>query len=72
MNNLDIIIQEIDTEIERLQRVRDIMSPSLPTIQPINTKKRILSPEALERIRDGQRKRWANVRKAEQKGGEAQ
>ena len=35
---------------------------------PVKRKKRKLSPEALEKIREGQRRRWAKVKKAGKSG----
>lgn len=33
--------------------------------KPVRKKRRKLSPEALEKIREGQRRRWAKVKKAQ-------
>lgn len=69
--SINNIIAAIDSELERLQRARALLSsPAEVTganqkvkrniTEPVR-RKRVLSPEALERIRAGQRRRWANV-----------
>jgi hypothetical protein len=79
---LEDIIAEIDAEIARLQSVRLLLSgstttavkhgPGRPpktatTVTPKKTKRRTLSPEAREKIRQGQLKRWAAAKKAAKK-----
>lgn len=68
------IVEAIDAEIDRLEKVKSLLevSPSRPgaraTVKAAKTagkpRKRILSPEAIERIRAAQKKRWAKVAKA--------
>ena len=68
------IIAQIDAEIARLEQVRTLLastskvpttltgrkSAKLPVKAKATAKKtRVLSPEALKRISDAQRKRWA-------------
>lgn len=73
------LIASIDAEISRLQEAKALLmgasvsAPRRPG-RPAKaakavkgggrTGKRTLSPEALERIREGQRKRWAKVKRA--------
>jgi hypothetical protein len=67
------ILAEINAEIERLEKVRTLLSgvpakrgPGRPATSSIAAapKKRHLSAEARERIAAAQRKRWAKVKKA--------
>ena len=67
------IIAALDTEIERLNQARALLSKSdnstASVIQaraskPGRAAKRVLSPEARKRIADAQRKRWAKVKKS--------
>ena len=72
--NVANILQELDTEIARLQEVRKLLSSTsrfavggLAAGHSTATKKarrtkRTLSPEARKRIADAQRKRWAAQR----------
>lgn len=77
------IIAAIDTEIEKLQRARALLSgigaaapiAKLPLAKKtasaarVVRKRRRLSPEARKRIADAQRKRWAATKAA--KSGQA-
>jgi hypothetical protein len=70
------LIASIDAEIARLEEAkRLLLGTSGRTTQRTTrmakpgrpggrSSKRTLSPEALERIREGQRKRWAKVKRA--------
>jgi hypothetical protein len=63
------IIAGIDAELARLYRAKKILTSrdgSAPAAapKPKRKKKRILSPEARERIAAAQRKRWAAQKKA--------
>jgi hypothetical protein len=64
------ILAEIDTEIQRLQQVRTLLSGATAKRGPgrpagsLTPKKRHLSAEARERIAAAQRKRWAKLKKA--------
>lgn len=71
------LIASIDAEIARLEEAKSLLTGSSSgrasgragraaraTKTGGRTGKRTLSPEALERIREGQRKRWAKVRRA--------
>ena len=72
---IDSIIAEIDVEISRLRQVRALLSndgpkrgrPATKTAakadQSSVRKKRVVSPEAKGRMRQGQLKRWAIARK---------
>ena len=65
------IISALDSEIKRLQQVRDLLQTLLDTdmrpwlahpnivIQPKRKRKRTMSAEGRKRIADAQRKRWA-------------
>jgi len=69
---IDNILAQIDSEIERLTKVRALLANAGSTATTGNSrikksssnsgKKRILSPEARKRIADAQRKRWAAQR----------
>lgn len=71
--NMSDLIAEIDAEISRLRGARSLLagagfddkskrqSPSAG--RPPKTAKRQLSPEARERIRQAQIKRWAKAKK---------
>lgn len=68
---IDNILAQIDSEIERLTKVRALLANVGSTAAIGNKakksasnsrKKRILSPEARKRIADAQRKRWAAQR----------
>ncbi len=69
--NTKEILEHIQEEISRLQRVKALLqgsnvgsrSASTHSSAP-KTGKRILSPQARKKIADAQRKRWAKVRKA--------
>ena len=77
----ELILRTIDTEIERLQKARNLLAPS--PVAPVKrgpgrpaktavavksgTKKAskcTMSPEARERIRQAQIKRWAKSKKS--------
>lgn len=71
------LIASIDAEIARLEEAKNLLTGSTSgrTSQRTTrtarapkaggrTGKRTLSPEALERIREGQRKRWAKAKRA--------
>jgi hypothetical protein len=69
------ILMEIDNEIARLREVRSLLTSGTSSnrggnkrvatkASPQKTKKRTLSPEARERIRQAQLKRWAATKKA--------
>lgn len=62
------IVQELDAEIERLQRAKQLLSGIARNVpfsgtrpgRPVSdNKKRVLSAEARQRIAEAQRKRWA-------------
>jgi hypothetical protein len=62
------IVQELDAEIERLQRAKQLLSGiarnasssgTRPGRPASHNKKRVLSAEARQRIAEAQRKRWA-------------
>jgi len=74
------IIEEIDSQIARLQRARillaDTDAPSTGSAKARKTKtaksaskakKRVLSPEARKRIADAQKRRWAKSRTSKKK-----
>ena len=74
------IIEEIDSQIARLQRARvllaDTDAPSTgsakvrkakATKRASKAKKRVLSPEARKRIADAQKRRWAKSRTPKKK-----
>ena len=73
---LESIIAEIDVEISRLKQVRALLAndgpkrgrPATKTFakadQPSARKKRVVSPESKERMRQGQLKRWASAKKS--------
>jgi hypothetical protein len=61
------ILAAIDEQISRLVQARTLLGGGVfkPQSGSITAKrKRVLSPEARKRIVEGQRKRWAKVRKA--------
>ena len=64
------ILKEIDAEIARLQRARELLagdslakrsSMKTPSAAPVR-KKRKLSAEARRRIAEAQRRRWAKIK----------
>ena len=57
------IIESIDKEIGNLQQARDILAGAKKPPQR-ETGKRILSPEARQRIAAAQKKRWEKQRAA--------
>ena len=66
----DEIIAAIDSEISRLEQVRDLLgmsandhpaAPAEPAATPVK-KPRVLSPEAKKSIAQGQARRWAKQR----------
>jgi hypothetical protein len=70
--SIENAIMELDTEIERLQSVRNLLSEAAykapanvrkaaSTIAP--KKRRSLSPEVKKRMAEAQKKRWAERRK---------
>jgi hypothetical protein len=72
------IIEAIDREIERLTQARTILSRTTTVKRPVGRpkriqavspaiSKRIVSPEARERIAAAQRARWAKVKRAAKK-----
>lgn len=73
MMEMDSIIHAIDAEIEKLQKVRALLSGDVKaatrTSAPVNRisrRRRRLSPEARKRIADAQKKRWAAVNAAKE------
>jgi hypothetical protein len=72
---IESIIAELDVEIARLQKVRALLvndkpkrgllpkATSVSPVQPAVRKRRAVSPEAKERMRQGQLKRWAAAKK---------
>lgn len=70
------LIASIDAEIARLEQAKSLLTGSSgrttlrtgraakPGRAGGRAGKRVLSPEALERIREGQRKRWAKVKRS--------
>ncbi len=76
---MDGMIAAVEQEIARLQLVRKLLTGESDVVSngrgmrghkataPIVRAKRVLSPEAKERIASAQRKRWAAVKKAEKK-----
>jgi hypothetical protein len=84
---LESILTQIDAEIARLQEARTVLSTlnvparrkpgrpakAVPDAAKASTKpERTLSPEARERMRQGQVKRWAAARKSAAENGGAQ
>jgi hypothetical protein len=69
------LIAAIDTEIARLEEVRDLLTAGMGAAskskragkRAVKAVKRKLSPEARERIRQAQIKRWAKAKKASAK-----
>jgi len=68
------MITAVDQEIARLQLARTLLAGESVVIKHSVTpakapekSKRVLSPEAKERIASGQRKRWAEAKKAGKK-----
>jgi hypothetical protein len=73
---IDSIIAEIDVEISRLKQVRALLAndgpkrgrPATKTMAAVDRsslrKKRVMSPEGKERMRQGQLKRWAIAKKS--------
>jgi hypothetical protein len=65
------ILESIDEEIAKLERVRELLSSSkAPALLHVNglkaatgRKKRVLSEEARNRIAQAQKRRWAKQRK---------
>jgi hypothetical protein len=65
------ILAALDTEISDLQKVKALLTSS-SQVKPTKTLKTVsakrvrgkLSAEAIERIRAGQKKRWAKVKRA--------
>jgi hypothetical protein len=78
--NSQEILEQIENEIARLQQVKALLQGSTAprhniTVRssqdggpaPRHKKKRVLSEEARKKIAAAQRRRWANVRKAQAK-----
>jgi hypothetical protein len=75
--NTKEILEHINGEISRLQQVKALLQGSTNghtrsatasvngAVAPKVKGKRVLSPEARKKIAAAQRKRWANVRKAQ-------
>lgn len=73
---IESIIAELDVEIARLQKVRALLLDEGPkrgrpatkiaanADQSSVHKKRVMSPETKERMRQGQLKRWAAAKKS--------
>ena len=73
---IETIIAEIDVEITRLKQVRALLVNDGPkrgrpatkltanVDQPTVRKKRVMSPQTKERMRQGQLKRWATAKKS--------
>jgi hypothetical protein len=73
---IESIIAEIDVEISRLKQIRALLANEEPkrgrhatkfaanAVQSSVRKKRVVSPEAKERMRQGQLKRWAIAKKS--------
>jgi len=78
---IESIIAELDVEIARLQKVRALLvndepklgrpakTTSVSPVPPAVRKRRPVSPEAKERMRQGQLKRWAAEKKAAKAAG---
>jgi hypothetical protein len=65
--NVSELLSEIDTEISRLQRARELLGGTNNGIAKRGHsagKKRTLSAEAREKIAAAQRKRWAKQKRA--------
>lgn len=68
------IVKELDAEIARLQEAKHLLSGLSgngsasgmrhPSAAAAGRKRRVLSPEARQRIAEAQRKRWAAQKKA--------
>lgn len=65
--NTAALIQAVDEEIARLQRARLILSGDSQDKRDVIRRKRVLSPEARQRIVDAQKKRWAKQKRAAKK-----
>jgi hypothetical protein len=74
---LQNIVEEIDAEISRLEQAKKLLqASSSKTVQKATVaskvattaagkpRKRVLSPEAIERIRAAQKRRWAKAGRA--------
>lgn len=65
--NIDNFVAEVEAEISRLEKVRDLLkgtSKALATPSATPTiKKRTMSKESRQKIADAQRKRWKKHRK---------
>jgi hypothetical protein len=68
--SMNDVLSTLDSEISRLEQARALLTGTAtrtngkkPATQPVKAK-RILSPEARERIANAQRKRWAAQKKA--------
>lgn len=58
------IVAAIDREIGNLQQARDILAGARKPPQRETRMKRVLSPEARQRIATAQKKRWAKQKAA--------
>lgn len=63
--NIDAVVQSIDEEIDRLSKVRSLLSGH---IAPLNRglpapKRGTMSPEGRARVAAAQRARWAKVKR---------
>jgi hypothetical protein len=60
---MDRIIEAIDEEIARLQRVRNLLAKNIDDKPTKRRGRRRLSANGRARIAEGQRKRWARQKK---------
>jgi hypothetical protein len=60
--NIDVIVQSIDEEIERLQRARSLLTGSPKRGLPA-AKKRTMSAEGRARVAAAQKARWAKAKR---------
>jgi hypothetical protein len=84
--NIANIIEQIDAEISKLHTAKALLTDAITKSGPGRPKKsagvstpakpesakRVLSPEAKERIAAGQKKRWAKARRASKKAAKAE
>lgn len=75
-NHIELALEEIDAKIADLQQTRTMLSKlvggdsyrsvrSTSTVTAPGRQRREMSPEAKQRIKAAQQKRWADIRKAE-------
>ena len=72
--SISAIVEELDSEIARLQRAKEILSGLTTSLSPFasprgggdgaSIKKRVFSPEARRRMAEAQRRRWAEQKKS--------